>query len=148
MILDEYGTEDRSRFSRLGFVRLVMLDPLNVITIGSVCLCSLHLRPSDGAPSASSLRRFLARRRDLFEQGIEVVSLEEAVVVHRMANGSDLASDDPLRRVFGEMPRYSAASEMRGSSNSFSTSALPDTCDTGPNEPDSRDLTKGRDAFQ
>src|SRR5687767_1419821 len=36
-----------------------------------------------------------------------------------------------LRSVFGETPKYSAASEIRRKSDSFVTSALPDSCDLG-----------------
>jgi hypothetical protein len=34
-----------------------------------------------------------------------------------------------LRSVFGETPKYSAASDIRKKSDSFSTSALPVVCD-------------------
>ena len=53
------------------------------------------------------------RLLQLLQQGVQVFPLEEPVVVHRMANGCDLPALTQLRSVFGDTPKYAAASEIR-----------------------------------
>ena len=47
-------------------------------------------------PASSFGRSFFARNRYLLQQGIKGFSLEEAVVIHRMANGCYLPCVDPI----------------------------------------------------
>ena len=57
-----------------------------------------HFRSSDFIRAASSLGRFFLSQPYLLQQSIEVFSLEEAIVVHRMANGGNLLSVDPIAK--------------------------------------------------
>ena len=47
------------------------------------------------------------------KQCIEIVPAKQMVVIHRMPVGQDLSCRFPLRRVFGDTPKFLAASEMR-----------------------------------
>ena len=58
-----------------------------------------HFRSSDFIRAASSFGRlFLSRQPYLLQQSIEVFPLKEAIVVHRMANGGNLLSVDPITK--------------------------------------------------
>lgn len=71
--------------------------------------------------------RLLARRSNLLEQSVEVFPLEEAGVVHRIANGCDFASVDLIAERIRRNAKILSGLENSEVFRLFSTLALPDS---------------------